>query len=353
MFDGKMSEGAPQSPTSRDAVGLFLRYLDGAQKTCSEVLESDDTELVEIVEKAIPLSVPEQSGATPTRTHQLRSALSDYLIRMKKHADALRAPGELIRALVASNSVPSARPAPSPTPVPVPVSASVSTTQLSIVSPRSTHNFEEAGRVLGGMQAVCGAGVSSLARHGTALRKRIGRAELTAGVGKALTVAALGLEAAGIVRDWYRGLLTTRGAARLMMEGAVRGVGSATGAFLGAQSTRRVVTGMKIRDPRMHVAALLCGSVVGGAAAAQISRKVASAVARFFLGADDRTEALKRAYVMLGVQVDATDAELKSRYQYLAAKTHPDRGGDPEHFTLLRTAYELVTDSRRPPRPRL
>jgi len=110
---------------------------------------------------------------------------------------------------------------------------------------------------------------------------------------------------------------------------------------------------MGFRDPLVHVAALLGGSVLGGATAAHIANRVAEAIVQLFFGADDRVAALKQAYEMLGISADATDAELKARYQYLAARTHPDRGGDPERFALLRAAYEFVSETRRPPRSRL
>lgn len=49
-------------------------------------------------------------------------------------------------------------------------------------------------------------------------------------------------------------------------------------------------------------------------------------------------------YSVLGVQKDATPAEIKSAFRKRAMETHPDRGGKQEDFIQVRAAYDVLCD---------
>ncbi|WAL66862.1 DnaJ domain-containing protein [Amycolatopsis cynarae] len=52
-------------------------------------------------------------------------------------------------------------------------------------------------------------------------------------------------------------------------------------------------------------------------------------------------------YELLGVDKDASAAEIKSAYRAMARAMHPDAGGSPLAFHRLREAYETLSDPRR------
>ncbi|KQV65378.1 J domain-containing protein [Rhizobium sp. Root1220] len=52
-------------------------------------------------------------------------------------------------------------------------------------------------------------------------------------------------------------------------------------------------------------------------------------------------------YEILGVRRDATDDQVKAAYRRRAKTTHPDSGGDPEAFSRVQKAYELLLDPVR------
>merc|ERR1719450_1540774 len=52
----------------------------------------------------------------------------------------------------------------------------------------------------------------------------------------------------------------------------------------------------------------------------------------------------KKYYELLGVDKNATMAEIKKSYRKLALKAHPDKGGDPEKFKEITHAYEILSD---------
>ncbi|KAH8094246.1 hypothetical protein JL720_4239 [Aureococcus anophagefferens] len=52
-------------------------------------------------------------------------------------------------------------------------------------------------------------------------------------------------------------------------------------------------------------------------------------------------------YAALGVENDATDAELKKAFRRLCLKHHPDKGGDAATFSRLRDAYGVLGDARK------
>lgn len=58
-----------------------------------------------------------------------------------------------------------------------------------------------------------------------------------------------------------------------------------------------------------------------------------------FFALDERKEALE----LLGLASTASEKEIKSKFKYLAAQHHPDRGGDAETFIQIRLAYETLT----------
>lgn len=49
-------------------------------------------------------------------------------------------------------------------------------------------------------------------------------------------------------------------------------------------------------------------------------------------------------YSFLGISSSFTQSELRKRYLLLAAKHHPDKGGDTSYFIGLKQAYELLSD---------
>ncbi len=53
---------------------------------------------------------------------------------------------------------------------------------------------------------------------------------------------------------------------------------------------------------------------------------------------------MANAYDILGVPKGASDDEIKQAYRRLAAKHHPDRGGDTAKFQEIQGAYETLTD---------
>ena len=53
-----------------------------------------------------------------------------------------------------------------------------------------------------------------------------------------------------------------------------------------------------------------------------------------------------KEYELLGLSVNATDAELKKRYRSLMKQIHPDRGGDAKEFMKIRKAYLKIMQTR-------
>lgn len=49
------------------------------------------------------------------------------------------------------------------------------------------------------------------------------------------------------------------------------------------------------------------------------------------------------AATILGVERDATLADIKRAYRARALETHPDRGGDPDRFRAVQRAYEQLS----------
>lgn len=56
---------------------------------------------------------------------------------------------------------------------------------------------------------------------------------------------------------------------------------------------------------------------------------------------------MANAYETLGVPKGASDEEIKRAYRKLAAKHHPDRGGNTAKFQEIQSAYETLTDPQR------
>ncbi len=52
------------------------------------------------------------------------------------------------------------------------------------------------------------------------------------------------------------------------------------------------------------------------------------------------------ALTVLGLDTDASMADIKVRYRTLAAEHHPDKGGDHEEFIQIRHAYESLKRAR-------
>ncbi len=62
-----------------------------------------------------------------------------------------------------------------------------------------------------------------------------------------------------------------------------------------------------------------------------------------YLTADQQTDAL----AVLALDEGASWSAIRSRYRQLAAKHHPDRGGDAHAFMRVREAYEVLQKTRR------
>lgn len=56
---------------------------------------------------------------------------------------------------------------------------------------------------------------------------------------------------------------------------------------------------------------------------------------------------MANAYDTLGVPKGASEDEIKKAYRKLAAKHHPDRGGDTAKFQEIQGAYETLTDPQK------
>ena len=56
---------------------------------------------------------------------------------------------------------------------------------------------------------------------------------------------------------------------------------------------------------------------------------------------------MANAYETLGVPKGASDEEIKRAYRKLAAKHHPDRGGDTAKFQEIQSAYETLSDPQK------
>lgn len=67
---------------------------------------------------------------------------------------------------------------------------------------------------------------------------------------------------------------------------------------------------------------------------------VAKLLASFWLHQD--ADARQEALTTLQLPFEATASEIKQRYQKLAQRHHPDRGGDQAYFMEIRAAYELL-----------
>lgn len=52
-------------------------------------------------------------------------------------------------------------------------------------------------------------------------------------------------------------------------------------------------------------------------------------------------------YNILGIKSDASTEEIKKAYRNLAAKHHPDRGGDTAKFQEIQKAYEILSDPEK------
>ncbi|MCX7571799.1 DnaJ domain-containing protein [Tumebacillus sp. DT12] len=57
---------------------------------------------------------------------------------------------------------------------------------------------------------------------------------------------------------------------------------------------------------------------------------------------DDRKESEHLAYEVLGMTASARWADIRAAYRSLAARHHPDKGGDPQWFKALQKAYALL-----------
>ena len=61
----------------------------------------------------------------------------------------------------------------------------------------------------------------------------------------------------------------------------------------------------------------------------------------------DEVGGLIDPYVMLGIDRDAGEQAIRSAWRKAAKTSHPDAGGDAEHFGKLQAAYDLLKDPVR------
>lgn len=76
-----------------------------------------------------------------------------------------------------------------------------------------------------------------------------------------------------------------------------------------------------------------------------LSQATSESVSRLLADFWVRFEAYQRAdtaYGVLGVPVDATWLEIQKAYRLLAAKHHPDKGGDTDTFVAVKAAYDRL-----------
>lgn len=52
-------------------------------------------------------------------------------------------------------------------------------------------------------------------------------------------------------------------------------------------------------------------------------------------------------YATLGLDRACTAEQIKKAYRNMAKKHHPDIGGDPKHFALVKTAYDTLKDKQK------
>jgi curved DNA-binding protein CbpA len=57
------------------------------------------------------------------------------------------------------------------------------------------------------------------------------------------------------------------------------------------------------------------------------------------------TNNTSNSYSILGISKNATPENIKKAYRKLALKTHPNKGGDPEEFKKINSAYKKLTAS--------
>merc|ERR1719316_2079358 len=54
-----------------------------------------------------------------------------------------------------------------------------------------------------------------------------------------------------------------------------------------------------------------------------------------------------KLYEVLGVEKNAGPDQIRKAYKRMAAKHHPDKGGDEEHFKDIQKANEILSDERK------
>ena len=52
-------------------------------------------------------------------------------------------------------------------------------------------------------------------------------------------------------------------------------------------------------------------------------------------------------YLVLDVSPSATDPEIKEAYRRKSMEHHPDKGGDPKIFNLIKQAYDVLSDPHK------
>lgn len=91
----------------------------------------------------------------------------------------------------------------------------------------------------------------------------------------------------------------------------------------------------------------LVGSLIGNYTARRLFDYLASLFAT-----TPREEALKNAYVFLGVQENVSEKELKAAYNRARLRYYPDKGGSHEDFLQLELHWQVIQAAREANQPR-
>lgn len=154
-----------------------------------------------------------------------------------------------------------------------------------------------------------------------------------------------GINTAASIYTGGVGLLNLGMAAQHRSAGhAISGVGQLLGAGVGLKGASEYMKGRKLSGDLYTLGGAglaMGGEAVGNAVAeSDFRRRQANAVANKsgYTGKDPFKD--------LGVSSEASSAEIRKAYMQMAAKNHPDLGGNQEEFQRLKSAYDEILRRR-------